>query len=475
MSKKEQDLTQLFVRDMNRHRPTKNSAGKFDFVNCDEEILADVKYVILPGNEPFDTFTGGFPFGRISEIFGLENCGKTALLVRTMCRFQAKHIYEITTKHGFIASLKRVDPARIRLIKAFIDNEGSLERGFKLTIHDTTFNEAGEEVVEHITMENTGIGLCDTIEQVLMAADRFLKVIAQAEKEADEDKETPEEDKKIIFGLFIIDTIAGTSSKDEIEKDWGKRDFPRAAGKISEGFRRLRGEISRHNISMIFSNQVRKAFKIEAPGGYKPHYATPQADDFSTYGGMALAFYATHRIFMFRVPIKYTLVPGAQFDAGYLLGFRTIKNRLRKPMREGRMVLLFDEEQGGLHNTLSILETLIFLKAAKYESGTVQFRFKQFGVATTTFIATKGKKREAIPGIEGRYEWISFYKAHKPDFDKLYAVAIEKANETQGLDGYYKADDKEELDDEEEWPIRPARTNTPKGYAGVDEEDALTP
>jgi RecA/RadA recombinase len=447
-------------------RPKKVGVGTFEFTMCDEEILGDVKYVLLTGNDSYDTFVGGFPFGRISEVFGLENCGKTAMMIRSMCRFQAKHIYEVTSRKGFIYNLKRVDPERVRLIKAYVDNEGSLEKGFKVSIRDVTYDENGQEIVETIAMEKTGIGLCDTIEQVFEAADKFLEIIENAEAEAKKEAKETKEEPQVIFGFFIIDTVAGTSCKAEIEQDWGVKDFPRAAGKISEGFRRLRADISRHNVAMVCTNQVRTKFKEQQAGGYHVKFSTPQADDFATYGGKALGFYATHRVFMFQVPIKYTLVKGTQFPAGYLIGFRTIKNRLRKPMREGRMVLLFDEDQGGLHNAFSILESMIFLKVAELaDTGQIKFKFRKFGIETTTFAENiklgaetsgRSKKRQEDPEIEGRYQWLAFYRAHRADIQKLWEAAVAKANSTEGLDEFYKPDTDED-DEESEAASAPAR------------------
>jgi RecA/RadA recombinase len=473
MATKEKDLSEIFVHSVNLSRPKKSGAGTFEFTMCDDEILGDVKYVLLTGNEPFDTFIGGFPFGRISEVFGLENCGKTAMMIRAMCRFQAKHIYEVTSKDGFIATLKRVDPSRIRLIKAYIDNEGSLEKGFKITIHDTSYDAEGNEMVENTAMEKTGIGLCDTIEQVFLAVDKFLKVIENAERE---DEDLDEDERKVIFGLFIVDTIAGTSSKDEIERDWGERDYPRAAGKISEGFRRLRGEISRRNVALICTNQVRTQFKDYQGSGYKARFGTPQVSDFSTFGGRALSFYATHRIFMFQLPVKYTLVKGAQFPAGYLIGFRTHKTRLRKGGREGRMVLLFDEELGGLHNSLSILETMLFLNAAElHDGGQISFRFHKFGLETATFaenVKLKDDQRRRVrdPEIEDRYEWLSFYKAHRSDLDRLWQAAVEKANSTEGLHAF-SPEQKEEDDDYQEPPPRRTSRHAARVLRDKDADD----
>lgn len=477
MAKAPKDLTELFVSSVNLSRPKKAGAATFEFTMSDEDIYGDVKYVLLTGNEPFDQFTGGFPFGRISEIFGLENCGKSALMIRSMCRFQAKHIYEVVDKKGFIYTLKRVDPRRIRLLKVYIDNEGSLEKGFKLGIHDVTFDENGVEKVEETMLENAGVGLCDTIEQVFLSMDKFLKIIRDAEKENEED-----ENDDLVFGVFIVDTVAGTSSKAEMEQAWDERDFPRAAGKISEGFRRLRAEISRHNVALICTNQVRTNYNNQSSGGFKIKYSTPQANDFSTYGGKALAFYATHRIFMFQVPVKYTLVKGAQFPAGFLVGLRTIKNRLRKPLREARMVLLFDEDQGGLHNIFSLLESLVFLRVAAFgkedddggsaKGGCVRFLFRKHGIETTTFAENvkpeeeskpdaashnRRKKKLEDPEIEDRWQWPAFFRAHRADLEKLWAAAVDKANTTEGLDAFYKGQGTGEDADPEEVPQPPRR------------------
>jgi RecA/RadA recombinase len=472
---KKRDLTEIFVQRMKTHRPKTAENGTFDFAMSDEEIFGDINYVLLTGNEPYDDIVGGFPFGRISEVFGLENCGKSAMMIRSMCRFQAKHIYRVTSRDGFIHSLEKVDPKNIRLIKVYIDNEGSLEKGFKLRIIDTTYDEKGEEHVEIINMDKTGIGLCDTIEHVFLAADEFLKTIRQAEKENEE-----EENEEVVFGLFICDTIAATSSKDEIVKEWGKKEYPKGANLISEGFRRLRAENSRHNTAMIFTNQVRTKFNTVQGHGYRAKFNTPQEDDHSTYGGKALSFYASHRVFMFRLPVRYTLVKGAQFPDGYLVGFRTTKNRLRKPMREARMVLLLDETRGGLDNSFSILESLCFLKVAKFnDGGAISFQFRKFGIETTTFAENvkpgqeetlKARKKLRDPEIEMRYQWPAFHKAHRSDIEKLWKAAIKKANSSP-LDEFFKPDEGEDPGEDEEVEQRSAGRRQPTARIRNGEDD----
>ena len=475
MGKMPKDLTESFVASMSRCRPKKDGAATVDIVMSDEDILGDVKYVLLTGIDPYDRIVGGFPFGRISEVFGLENCGKTAMMVRSMCRFQAGFIYEVVAREGFIYTVKQVKPEKVEVIKCYVDNEHSLEKGFKVTITDVGFDAEGKEVIDRITMK-TGLMMCDTVDQIFQAVDKFIEKIKEREKYNQE-----ENTGKIVFGLFITDTIAGTSSKEELEREWGDRDYPRQAQQISLGFRCITNEVSRHNVACIFTNQVRTKFKdLQQGGGYKARFNTPQADDFSTFGGKALAFYASHRVFMFQVPVKYTLVKGAQFPAGYLVGFRTVKNRIRKPGREARMVLLFDEEQGGLHNALSILESLIFLKVAQREEGssTITFLFRKFKVETTTFAENitlkeeEGKKGKRVkdPSIADRYEWLSFYRAHRRDLDALWEVAMRRAYETEGLGEFYQpeTEDEEGVDADPEPPTRARRKQSIPGVADDD-------
>lgn len=455
------NLTASYAAQVKRRRPTKEGAPTFDIVTDSKKgFIGDVKHVLLTGNEPFDRLVGGFPFGRITEVFGLENCGKTTMLVRAMCRFQNRMVHEVVSRDGFIYTLKPLDPKMVIPIWSYVDNEHSLEEGFKTTALNTIVDKDGKEVETRLTMDLVGLAMCDTIEQIFQNVDDFIKRIKEAEEICAE-----EGSKRTVFGLFIVDTIAGTSSREEMEGPWGKRDYPRQAQQISEAFRCLTNDIARHNVAMICTNQVRIKFKeVQRNAGHKVYFNTPQQEDFSTFGGRALACYATHRVFMFQMPNKYTLVKGGQFRAGYEVGFRTIKNRIRKPGREGRMVLLLDEVKGGMHNVLSLLESMLFLRVAKMsESGAISFLFKKFGIQTTTFadnidlegddkdkakakaapVRRRKKAEDADPEIDGRYQWFAFYRAHRSDLDKLWEAAMKRAYEIEGLDEHYDPPDED--------------------------------
>jgi hypothetical protein len=188
---------------------------------------------------------------------------------------------------------------------------------------------------------------------------------------------------------------------------------------------------------MVCTNQVRDAFKQTAPGQRKVHYSTPQNDDYSTFGGKALRFYSSLRVFMFRLNENYRL-SGARFSQGYLIGFRTQKNRQIKPLREGRLVILFE---GGFNNLYSRLETMIFLGIAKYSPSTKRFtmQFAKFGITTSTFQPASSKKSAGRsleedddrgkatndPELPSKKEWVNFYKDHQADLDLLWLKARE--------------------------------------------------
>jgi len=237
---------------------------------------------------------------------------------------------------------------------------------------------------------------------------------------------------------------------------WGKRDYPRVPGEISKGFTKLTRRVSKNNVCMICTNQVRTAYSA-GQGGNKGG-GSVQSWLYSSPGGLSLRFYASHRVYVQTLNSIYRLTPEAKFAAGIQIGFRTIKNRLRPPLREGRMVLLFDKDKGGLHDEFSLLENLVYTKFIELENkekGTdFVCKFAKNGVVPTTFgdaVKTsldeddsaprprRGGKKD--PGFKFRYEWPAFYQAHKVDLDNLWKAAVVYTFNTPGIDGIGSADD----------------------------------
>lgn len=408
----------------------------WEFSSTTDIVLSEVKYVITTGIAPFDGIAGGIPVGRLVELYGLESCGKTAMAIRCAARAMKRHVSEVCRDAEGKTVLKPVDPSKVNVTVVYIDNEGSLDDDNKLVVDGEKLNVVG--------------GRVDTTDDVFKAID---KAMAHQRKVrlAKQDK-----DGILRIMLIVVDTIASTSTKQELEQAWGTPDFPRQPQQISKALRQLVRTVNRNQVAILFTNQVRVKYQAGAPAakGRGRTTFTISADDYSSVGGMALRFYTSHRIFMYSFGQKYKLLPDAQFAGGLLVGFHTKKNRINVPLRDGRMVLLFDKKRGGLNNDFSVLETLVFLgfievgSESKHTDYTL--KFKRNGIVPTTFdvdkiettleedeekpVLRRGSSRKD-PGFKYRADWPQFYRDHKADVDKLWDAAMAYTDVTEGLDG----------------------------------------
>lgn len=427
MKKKLRDLKAATLARLEACAPT-GTGPSFEVADTSESILSEIRYILTTGIPPFDAMAGGFPFGRICEIYGLEECGKTAMCMRSAIRAQTFQIYEISRDAAGERVYTLLDPKRCEVNVVYIDNEQSIDNDQKLVVDG----------------QRASFIVCrtDTVDLMFKVVDQ----VVQAAKERAEELEEAHVD-KLVFTVIVVDTIASTSSRQELEQEWGKEDYARQPQQISAGFRQMVRAINKHNVCMICTNQTRDNFKQQPMRGRR--MSTPQDSEYTTFGGKALRFYASHRIFMWRSDAKYKLVPGAKFHAGYLIGFRTIKNRLKKPKREGRMVIIFDEERGGFNALFSMFETLIFLGfievVNKEKQTNFVFKFKSHGIEPQTFnrepesLEEQDEKPRARsvrgpkdPSIMTRAEWPAFYAAHKEDFDRMWDAAVAAAFVTEG-------------------------------------------
>lgn len=412
--------------------PKGEGAYTWEISRTTDLVLSQIKYVLTTGIEPFDDIVGGMPFGRMVELYGLESCGKTAMAIRCAARAMKNHVSEVIRNEDDSITLRPMSSKESKLVVVYIDNEQSLDDDLKLVVDGEQLDVIGARV--------------DTTDDVFKAIDGAIAY--QEKRMAMED-----EDGIKRFLLVVVDTIASTSTKQELEQKWGTQDFPRQPQQISKALRQLARRVNQNNVCVLFTNQVRVSFSGgQQQGGSKQTFAI-KADDYNSVGGMALRFYASHRVFMYSFGQKYKLLPDAQFSAGLLVGFHTKKNRLRPPLRDGRMVLLFDAKQGGLNNVFSMLETLVFLGfvevAAESKHTGYTLRFKDNNIVPTTFDAAsvestleedeevsaprRGSSRKD-PGFKYRAEWPQFYSDHKEDIDKLWQAAVVYAMSTEGLE-----------------------------------------
>jgi recombination protein RecA len=148
---------------------------------------------------------GGFPKGRVVEIYGPEASGKTTLMLQTIAECQ---------KQGGTA--------------AFVDAEHALDPIYAEKI--------GVKVSELL------ISQPDTGEQALEITDMLVRSNA--------------------VDLIVIDSVAALTPKAEIEGDMGDQHMGLHARLMSQALRKLAGNIKRSNTLVVFINQIRMKIGI---------------------------------------------------------------------------------------------------------------------------------------------------------------------------------------------------------------------
>lgn len=148
---------------------------------------------------------GGFPKGRIIEVYGPESSGKTTL---------ALHVIANAQKNGGNC--------------AFIDAEHALDPVYARKLH--------------IDIDNLVISQPDTGEQALEIADTLVRSGA--------------------IDVLVVDSVAALVPKAELEGDMGDSHMGLQARLMSQALRKLTGSISRTNCMVIFINQIRQKIGI---------------------------------------------------------------------------------------------------------------------------------------------------------------------------------------------------------------------
>ena len=144
---------------------------------------------------------GGYPKGRIIEIFGPESSGKTTFALHAIAEAQ---------KQGGIA--------------AFIDAEHALDPRYA--------NALGVDV------DNLIVSQPDTGEQALEIAEQLIRSGA--------------------ISILVVDSVAALVPKAEIDGDMGDAHVGIQARLMSQAMRKLSGAISKNNAVAIFINQIRE-------------------------------------------------------------------------------------------------------------------------------------------------------------------------------------------------------------------------
>jgi len=148
---------------------------------------------------------GGYPKGRIIEIYGPESSGKTTLAIHAIAEAQ---------KAGGIA--------------AFIDAEHAFDRFYAEKLG--------------VDIDNLYISQPDNGEQALDIADQLIRSSA--------------------IDILVIDSVAALTPKKEIEGDMGDSAVGLHARLMSQALRKLTGNIAKTNTTCIFINQLREKIGV---------------------------------------------------------------------------------------------------------------------------------------------------------------------------------------------------------------------
>ena len=180
--------------------------GKGTVMKMSDAPVVDVD-VIPSGSLGLDMAlgVGGYPRGRVVEIYGPESSGKTTLTLHAIAEAQ---------KAGGIA--------------AFIDAEHAFDRFYAENLG--------------IDISNLIISQPDNGEQALEIADNLVRSSA--------------------IDLIVIDSVAALTPRSEIEGEMGDSKMGLHARLMSQALRKLTGSISKTNCTMIFINQLREKIGV---------------------------------------------------------------------------------------------------------------------------------------------------------------------------------------------------------------------
>ena len=180
--------------------------GKGSIMKLGDEQIDNVE-VIPTGSLALNAAlgVGGYPKGRIIEIYGPESSGKTTLAIHAIAQCQ---------RTGGIA--------------AFIDAEHAFDRFYAAKLG--------------VDVDNLIISQPDNGEQALEIADQLIRSSA--------------------IDILVVDSVAALTPKAEIEGDMGDNKVGLQARLMSQALRKLTASISKTNTTCIFINQLREKIGV---------------------------------------------------------------------------------------------------------------------------------------------------------------------------------------------------------------------
>ena len=238
---------------------------------------------------------GGLPKGRVIELYGPESSGKTTVALHAIAEVQ---------KAGGMA--------------AFVDAEHALDPIYAAALG--------------VDVENLLVAQPDSGEMGLEIVDQLVRSSA--------------------VDLVVVDSVAALTPRAEIEGEMGDVHVGLQARLMSQALRKITGNISKSNCTVLFLNQLRQKIGVT--------YGSPEV----TTGGNALKFYATVRLDIRRIQ---TLKKGTE-EFGIRAKVKVAKNKIAPPFRIAEFDIIFGQGISQLGCLLDVAETegIVIRKGAWY-------------------------------------------------------------------------------------------------------------
>jgi recombination protein RecA len=314
------DLANVIAENLNKKFKDNKVAY---FLDGSDTTPTDIKDFVSTGSSMLDLAisnreNGGVAVGRITEINGLESTGKSLL---------ASHILAETQKQGGIA--------------VYMDTETSVSVEFLEAI--------GVDVSKLLYLH------FECVEDIFEAMEDIIAKV----RESDKDR----------LVTILVDSLAGASTKIEIEADFDKDGYATSkAIIISKALRKITQLIGRQKVSLVFTNQLRQKLGVMF------------GDPWTTSGGKALPFHSSTRV---RLKNLGQIKSGNKI-IGMKCRAQVIKNRLGPPLRHADYDMYFDsgiDNYGGWLNVMK--EHKLLTQAGSWY--TITYRKKDYKFQSKDF------------------------------------------------------------------------------------------
>ena len=314
-----EDLTDFLVDSLNK-KFSKVQNKTVYFLDGGSDSPTDVREWVSTGSPNLDLAianrsNGGLPVGKIVEITGMEQSGKSLL---------AAHVIANTQKKGGVA--------------IYIDTESALDSRFLQAIG------VDVEKMLYIPLE--------TVEDVFEAMEDIIVKIREKNKD------------KLVS--IVVDSVAAATTKIEEAADYEKDGYATAKSIImSKGMRKITNLIGKQRILCVFTNQLRQKLN-----------AMPFGDQYTTSGGKALQFHASVRLRLKGVGKIKEKINGVEEIVGQEVEASVVKNRLGPPNRKVKYSVYYDS---GIDAADGMLKALKAYKIVKQAGPTVQYVDEETG------------------------------------------------------------------------------------------------